>query len=228
MEEMPLSDAARFDNTADLSLVMGGLLYQLFLRLRMAKPPLDLLTRRMLIMPLLTWLPLLLMSALGGQVVGGGITVPFLSDMGVHVRFLLALPLLIAAKVIVHQHLRSIVGQLLQIGIVPPDARPRFHTCVESAMRLRNLILADVLLIAFVYTAGHHLSMQQFVLHTATWYATVVDGVLQLSPAGYWYTFVKYPALPIHLPALVFPPVHLVPLPLAGVAVGSPSHPDPS
>jgi hypothetical protein len=71
MEKMPLSDAARFDNTADLSLVLGGLLYQLFLRLRMAKPPLDLLTRRMLIMPLLTWLPLLLMSALGGQVVGG-------------------------------------------------------------------------------------------------------------------------------------------------------------
>ena len=82
MEEMPLSDAARFDNTPDLSLVLGGPLYQLFLRLRMAKPLLDLLTRRMLIMPLLTWLPLLLMSVLGGQVVGGGITVPFLSDTG--------------------------------------------------------------------------------------------------------------------------------------------------
>jgi len=95
-------------------------------------------------------------------------------------------------------------------------------------MRLRNLILAEVLLIAFVYTAGHHLSIQQFVLHTATSYATVVDGILQLSPAGYWYTFVKYSALPIHLPALVFPSVYLVPVPLAGVAAGSPSHPDPS
>ena len=127
-----MSDAAKFDDTPDFSLMLGGPLYQLFLRLRMAKPPLDLLTRRMIIMPLIAWLPLLLMSALGGQVVGGGITVPFLSDVGVHVRFLLALPLLIAAEVIVHQHMRPIVGQLLQRGIVPPDARPRFHACVVN------------------------------------------------------------------------------------------------
>jgi hypothetical protein len=126
-------------------------------------------------------------------VVGGGITVPFLSDLGVHVRFLLALPLLIAAEVIVHQYMRPILGQLLQRGIVPPDARPRFHACVESAMRLRNSILAEVLLIAFVYTAGHQLWKQQLVLHTATWYASVVDGVLLLSPAGYWYAFVSIP-----------------------------------
>lgn len=68
MEEMPMSDAAKFDDTPDFSLMLGGPLYQLFLRLRMAKPPLDLLTRRMIIMPLISWLPLLLMSALGGQV----------------------------------------------------------------------------------------------------------------------------------------------------------------
>ena len=105
-----MSDVAKFDDTLDFSLMLGGPLYQLFLRLRMAKPPLDLLTRRMIIMPLISWLPLLLMSALGGQVVGGGIMVPFLSDLGVHVRFLLALPLLIAAEVIVHQHLRPILG----------------------------------------------------------------------------------------------------------------------
>ncbi|MGH8069307.1 MAG: hypothetical protein ACRERE_29550 [Candidatus Entotheonellia bacterium] len=70
-----MSDAAQFDDRPDFSLVLGGLLYQLCLRLRMAQPPLDLLTRRMLIIPLIAWLPLLLLSALGRQVVGGGITV---------------------------------------------------------------------------------------------------------------------------------------------------------
>ena len=60
-------------------------------------------------------------------------------------------------------------------------------------MRLRNSILAEVLLIAFVYTAGHQLWKQELVLHTATWYASVVDGVLRLSPAGYWYAFVSIP-----------------------------------
>jgi hypothetical protein len=66
-----MSDAAKFDDTPDFSLILGGPLYQLFLRLRMAKPPLDLLTRRMIIMPLIAWLPLLLMSAQGGQAIGG-------------------------------------------------------------------------------------------------------------------------------------------------------------
>src|SRR5262249_8736651 len=77
--------------------------------------------------------------------------------------------------------------------IVRQDALPRFHACVDSAMRLRNSILAEILLIAFVYTAGHQLWKQQLVLHTATWYASVVDGVLQLSPPGYCYAFVSIP-----------------------------------
>ena len=159
--------------------------------------------------------------------VGGGITVPFLSDVGVHVRFLLALPLLIAAEVIVHRNMQPIIGQLLHRGIVRQDALPRFHACVDSAMRLRNSILAEILLIAFVYTAGHHVWKQQLALHTATWYATVVDGVLQLLTSRVLVYLREYPDLPIHLPALVFPPVYLVPLPLAGVAAEYPSHPDP-
>ena len=82
-----MSDAAKFDDTPDFSLVLGGPLYQLFLPAD-GETAVDLLTRRMIIMPLIAWLPLLLISALGGQVVHG-ITVPFLSDVGVHVRFLL-------------------------------------------------------------------------------------------------------------------------------------------
>ena len=176
-------------------------------------------------MPLIAWVPLLLMSALGGQVVGGGITVPFLSDVGVHVRFLLALPLLIAAEVIVHQHMRPILGQLLQRGIVPQDARPRFYACVESAMRLRNSILAEVLLIAFVYTAGHQCGSSSWCSHRhlvrqrGGWRPAALTRRVLVRLR-------QYSDLPIHLPALVFPFVHLVPLPLAGVAAGSPSHPD--
>lgn len=50
--------------TDDFSLVLGGPLYQLFRRSGLLKPPLDLLRRRILVLSLLTWLPLLVLSAL--------------------------------------------------------------------------------------------------------------------------------------------------------------------
>ena len=57
----------------------------------------DLLLQRILVISLLAWLPLLLLSALEGQMLGGGAAVPFLLDVEVHIRFLVALPLLIVA-----------------------------------------------------------------------------------------------------------------------------------
>jgi uncharacterized protein (TIGR02444 family) len=47
----------------DFSLVLGGPLYQLYLRARLAQPPLDLVTRRVVGASLICWLPLLLLAA---------------------------------------------------------------------------------------------------------------------------------------------------------------------
>ena len=46
------------------------------------------------------------------RLLGGSATVPFLSDVEVHVRFLVALPLLIAAELVVHRRMRSVVKRL--------------------------------------------------------------------------------------------------------------------
>ncbi len=43
----------------DFSLVLGGPLYQLWRRTRLARDTLDLLRRRIVVLALLTWLPLL-------------------------------------------------------------------------------------------------------------------------------------------------------------------------
>src|SRR5215470_5189653 len=71
------------------SLVLGGPLYQLYLRTRLSTPPLGLLRRRVLIISLVCWAPLLLLSIVTGQAFGG-VRVPFVSDIEVHVRFLVA------------------------------------------------------------------------------------------------------------------------------------------
>jgi hypothetical protein len=190
----PNTDAAPSPGPApDFSLVLGGPLYQLFLRTRMMRPPLDLLVRRMVVISLVAWLPLLLLAVVEGGAVGGAVHVPFLHDIAAPVRFLLALPLLIAAELVVHRRIRPAVGQFLQRGIVPAEARPSFDAIVAAAMRLRNSVAAELILVALVYTVGHYFWRQQQALPAATWFASPTDSGLRLTWAGAWYAWVSIP-----------------------------------
>ena len=56
----------------DFSLVLGGPLYQLLRRAYLSGEALELLGRRILVISLLAWLPLLVLSVWAGQALGGG------------------------------------------------------------------------------------------------------------------------------------------------------------
>jgi AcrR family transcriptional regulator len=176
----------------DFSLVLGGPLYQLLRWSHMSGDALELVRQRIIIMSLLAWLPLLVLSALEGQALGGSAAVPFLLDVEVHVRFLVALPLLIAAELVVHQRMRFVVRQFLERNLIPESALTRFDAAIASAFRLRNSVLAEVLLIAFVYVVGVLLIWRHYTgLATATWYAVPTVEGLKLSLSGMWYGYVS-------------------------------------
>jgi hypothetical protein len=177
----------------DFSLVLGGPLFQLFMRTRLTTDTLNLVKRRVIVISLFTWLPLLMLSVLTGEAVGGAIKVPFIYDVDVHVRFLVALPLLLVAELLVHQRIRLIVQQFIERGIVPARLLTEFEAIIDSAMRLRNSVVIEVLLIVLVWTAMHYLWANQMALESATWYAAIVDGHREYSLAGYWYAFVSIP-----------------------------------
>jgi hypothetical protein len=119
------------ENDNDFSIVLGGPLYQLYLRTRLTKPPLGLLARRVIIIPLICWLPLLLLC-LGHRNETSGITLPFLSDVEAHVRFLAVVPLLIIAELVVHQRLVKIVRQFVARDIVRSEELPRFSEIIKA------------------------------------------------------------------------------------------------
>src|SRR5258707_14643641 len=93
---------------ADFSLVLGGPLFQIYRRAHLSGPVLELLWRRVLVISLFAWLPLLWLSAIEGHLYGGQ-ALSFLRDIESHTRFLIALPLLIAAEIFVHRRLRPAV-----------------------------------------------------------------------------------------------------------------------
>ena len=153
----------------DFSLVLGGPLFQLLRHSHLSGDALELARRRLIILLLLAWLPLLVLSALEGQALGKNVAVPFLLDVEAHVRFLVALPLLIVAELVIHQRMRFVVRQFLERNLIPESGLTRFEAAITSAFRLRNSVLAEVLLIAFVYVVGILIIWRHYiVLATAT------------------------------------------------------------
>jgi len=180
--------------SGDFSLVLGGPLYQLWRRAHLSGSMLELLVRRLISMSLFAWLPLLVLSVAAGHALGGTVALPFLYDIELHARLLLALPLLILAGRVVHQWMRPMVGQFLERGLIPDTARAQFDAAIASAMRLRNSITVEVLLIVFVYVVGvGFIWRTQVALDVASWYGVVEDGKLQPSLAGWWLGCVSLP-----------------------------------
>jgi hypothetical protein len=178
----------------DFSLVLGGPLFQLLRRAHLTDDALTLVRQRILVISLFVWLPLLGLAVLEGQALGGRAAVPFLLDVDVHVRFLVALPLLIVAELVVHQRMRVVVKQFLERQVIPEHAMTRFEAAIRSAFRLRNSVLAEVLLLALVYGVGVLIVWRQYgALAAATWYATPGAGGSTLSWAGVWYGYVSLP-----------------------------------
>jgi hypothetical protein len=183
-----------FPEPPDFSLILGGPLYQLLRRAHLSGDVLELVSRRVIVLALLAWLPLLALSIAEGRAWGNSIQLPFLFDVDVHARFLLALPLFIVAELIVHQRMRVVVGAFVNRGLVPAAARGRFDAAIAAAMRLRNSIVAELLLIAIVYGVGVLVIWRS---HTAidatTWYGKAVGGELQPTWAGWWFGCVSLP-----------------------------------
>jgi len=182
------------DRSTDFSLVLGGPLFQLLRRAHLAGGALDLLQRRIVVISLLAWLPLLVLSVLEGQALAGKVPVPFLLDLENHAKFLVIVPLLIVSELVVHQRMRFVVKQFLELNLIPERALPRFDAAIASAFRLRDSVLAEVLLIAFVYVVGVLIVWRHYTaLTTATWYAVPTGEGLKLSLSGMWYGYVSLP-----------------------------------
>src|SRR5215469_3837637 len=183
-----LQDAEKF------SLIVGGPLFQMFCRAHLSDDGLHLLARRMLTISMVAWLPLLLFSTWDGHVVGNSVTVPFLRDIETHIRFLVVVPLLLMAEPLVHLRLRPIARSFLDRNLIPETALPQFDATLRSAFRLRNSVIAEVLMLVAVYAVGVLIVWRRHtILGASTWYVTSSAQGARLFPAGIWYGFVSLP-----------------------------------
>jgi hypothetical protein len=178
---------------ADFSIVLGGPLYQLLRKAHLSDDTLALVNRRIVTGMAITWLPLLILSAGAGTAWWGSVTMPFLFNAEVHARFLVALPLLVVAELSVHLRMRHIVTRFVERGLIPAGDMPRVAAAVDAALRLRNSLAVELLLIALIFVVG--IPMRSYLAVEASTWAAVSTGAgpAALSAAGWWQALVSVP-----------------------------------
>jgi hypothetical protein len=167
-------------------------LQRLYRWLHLADDALELANRRIFVVAAVTWLPLFVLSAVS-RLVRTGAPVPFLLDFDVQARFLVALPLLVIGEVVVHRRMPIVVRQFVERRIVVGEARVAFDQAVSSALSLSRSMIAELLLLACVYTVGFSMPASTASLPGPTWYGQASDGSMILTPAGWWYLAVSRP-----------------------------------
>ena len=123
-------------------LMEGGPLFNIQKRVGLIKHNAPFLKRRALLAALLTWLPLLVLSAIQGRAFGHSVPIPFVRDFSTYTRFLLAVPLLLLAENILGPRIAQAAAHFVTSGVVVEkdferfdkivgrwSARARFHSC---------------------------------------------------------------------------------------------------
>ena len=186
-----LTEACKGSETDSFSLVLGGPLFQLLRKAHLEGDALELLNRRIIAFVLLTWVPLLVLSVLD-RTAGSAGRISILHDIEAHARFLAALPILIAAELLVHVRTRPLISRFIEWRIVLPEDVPTFRKAIESALKVRNSVSVELGLLAAVYTVGLFVWNGRTELGLVTWYA-LPGSRWNLTLAGYWYVFVSLP-----------------------------------
>jgi hypothetical protein len=118
--------------------------------------------------------------------------IPFLRDFPVSVRFLIALPLLIAAESVVDSRVAPVVRYLTQSGLVQEPDYTGYESAVRQISRMCNSRLAEGVIAGIVILSVAFPKLE-FSGAISTWQFIVSPLGAMRSAAGWWYIFVSVP-----------------------------------
>lgn len=170
-------------------LMQGGPIFRLMVGLRLEGIDNAYVGRRSLLLIALTWAPLLLITLSEGTALPGDVRIPFLFDFPTHVLFLVTLPLLIIAEIVIEPGIAKAVSTFIDRGLVRDRDRPAFESLLVWARGKcesgwSELVLSLLALFPFVFLRG------------GRWNQNILDSWMLarggdgLSLAGYWSVFV--------------------------------------
>lgn len=168
-----------------LLLMEGGPLYRIQKAVGLGRERARVTIKIAILLPLLTWVPMLVLSAIQGTAWGSSVRMAFLKDLSAYTRFLLAVPLLLAAETVVGPLIADAAEHFILSGVVGPKEYRAFDSAVEKALRSRDSAIAELIMLV----AAYGLSVTGF-METAvqgpTWFAARTADGTSLTFAGWW------------------------------------------
>lgn len=150
--------------------------------------------RRALVFAAVAWVPLLVLSLVQGLAIGPRTREPFLYDVAAHVRYLVALPVFIAAEPWCLQRLAMIAHHFTRAGLVVGDDRARMEALLASVRRSLGHHAAEAALVLVALAATLGMRGILYSGHVSSWVIPRVGGAPEsLSLAGWWRGLVSQP-----------------------------------
>ena len=182
-----------YETLGTFSLTRGGPFYRVEERLGMAREGFPGLALRTVFTIGLTFVPLVVLAAIEGVLIGSRVVLPLLLDLTVYARFVLAVPLLLHAERFVDLRLSMAVTHFQTGDILEGPVRDQFETALDRLRSALESRLPEVILVLVAFVPalvqgrtvlGHQVSSWQLVTpglaSSATW-------------AGKWLVFVSLP-----------------------------------
>jgi hypothetical protein len=184
-------DEIRSSLAENFSLTRGGPFYRLQVRWGRREGEHERVILRALLATIVAWLPMLILSLVQGLAFGSQVKVPFLHDIGVNVRFLVALPILILAESTIDKRWRILVLEFLRSGLLRKPELPAFEAVIEKINRLRDHVLPETVMLLLAYLPVILAGKIELLQGISTWHSG--DKLLGISPAGWWFNLVGTP-----------------------------------
>lgn len=166
-------------------------LYKLQGKLGLLKPGEPRSARRGLLAMLVGWVPLAILVSGWGTATQ---LTSFLHDAGVHVRLLVAAPVLIAADSLCAPYLAAVARHFLDAGLVDESDRPRFQAAIASTRALLHSWWSELTVLGLAYAATLGLIYGAPAQRMPTWHASA-ESLHGFSAAGWWHALVGVPIL---------------------------------
>jgi len=173
------------------SIVVGGPVYDLLLRFHLIRQSLPNVWRRVVVLVAITWLPLLLLSLKDGLAFGHQVRIPFLYDFSIYGRFLVALPLLMVAELVIDPAIRQAMAEFIDGGLVQGQELTAFENVLHRAQRLRDSWIPEVILLVLAFFPVFLFQHEWTTGAVSSWHPTPQG----LSAAGWWFAVFSAPLL---------------------------------
>lgn len=168
---------------------------RLLARLKLGESDTSGVARKVLIFPIITWLPLLIITYLEGNSLNPELKISFLTDYSTYAKLLITLPVIFLAGNFINYMTINSVEQFIEAHIIHKDEIGIFEKISETYLKLQNswiieiviflvgvakLFFSGVLLASF----GEENSWKYFLNNGREW-----------TVAGYWFALICLPIL---------------------------------